>query len=162
MGTTGYDPDSLFAQTYHRCGEMLFRLCMIQMGNRADAEDVVQETFYRLLTRAPRFASGEHEKRWLIRVAVNLCHDRQKSIWNSRVDPLNEEIPSPVQQEETAILEQILQLPPKYKAVIHLYYFEGYSISEIAQILHIGISAVKMRLSRGRTLLKMEWEEESL
>ena len=130
---------------------------MVYLGSRADAEDVVQEAFVRLLRRPAAFADGEHEKRWLLRVAVNLCRDQLKGFWRKRAVELEPGLPAQ-DPESLGLAEAIVALPEQYKGPIHLHYCEGYSVAEIGEILKLGQSAVKMRLKRGRDLLRREME----
>ena len=146
-----------FEDAYDAYGPMVYRLAMVYLGRRADAEDITQEAFLRLLYKAPVFADGEHEKRWLLRVTVNLCRDQLKGFWRKRAVELEPDLPVR-DAESLGLAEAIVALPEKYKAVIHLHYYEGYSVAEIGEILKLGESAVKMRLKRGRELLKQEME----
>lgn len=146
-----------FEAAYDAYGLMVYRLAMVYLGNGADAEDVTQEAFVRLLYRAPDFADGEHEKRWLLRVAVNLCRDQLKGFWRKRAVALDPGLPVR-DPEGLGLAEAIVALPERYKGPIHLHYCEGYSVAEISGILQLGQSAVKMRLKRGRELLRQEME----
>lgn len=146
-----------FDAAYGAYGAMVYRLAMVYLGRRADAEDVSQEAFFKLLYKAPAFADAEHEKRWLLRVTVNLCRDQLRGFWRKRAVALEEDYPmeSP---ESFEIADAVVRLPEKYKTPIHLHYYEGYSVTEIADILKLSQSAVKMRLSRGREILRLEME----
>ena len=144
-------------EAYDAYGGAVYRLAMVYLGRRADAEDVTQEAFLRLLYRAPDFSGEEHKKRWLLQVTANLCRDQLRGFWRRRVTGLDESIPAAA-PEELEALGAVLALPEKYKLPIHLHYYEGYSVAEIAGILKLGQSAVKMRLKRGRELLKIELE----
>lgn len=146
-----------FEAKYDSYGVMVYRLAMVYLGCHADAEDVVQEAFMRLLYRAPDFRDAEHEKRWLIRVTVNLCRDQLWGFWKKRAVALEETYPV-ADLELFGLADAVVRLPEKYKAPIHLYYYEGYSVAEIAEILGLGSSAVKMRLKRAREMLKLEME----
>lgn len=146
-----------FEAAYAAYGVMVYRLAMVYLGCHADAEDVTQEAFVKLLYRAPPFSDGEHEKRWLLRVTVNLCKDQLRGFWRKRAAALEKDYPIR-DPEALGVAEAIVRLPEKYKAVIHLHYWEGYSVAEIGEILHLSQSAVKMRLSRGRDMLKLEME----
>ncbi|MFT4143503.1 MAG: RNA polymerase sigma factor [Mobilitalea sp.] len=145
-------------EKYNLYKAMLFRIAFSYLGNKHDSEDVLQEAFIKLHYSAPNFASYEDEKRWLIRVTINLCKDHLKSFWHRNKISLDDIEAFAVTTQDHEDLLEILKLHPKYKIVIHLYYMEGYRISEIAKILHISESAVKMRLKRGRELLKLEME----
>ncbi len=155
-------PGSNFSEAFALYADMLFKISMTYLGSREDAEEIMQEVFYKLLTHSPAFADGEHEKAWLIRTAVNLCKDTQRSAWHRKVIKTEEMEAYYDDPAEIGIMEDIMRLPVKYKTVIYLYYYEDYSVKQIAEILKIGESAVKMRLRRGRELLKMELEGENL
>ncbi len=142
-------------EAYDTCGPAVYRLAMVYLGRPADAEDVTQETFVRLLCRAPVFADGEHRRKWLLQVTANLCRDQLRSFWHKRVTALADTLPAAPPEEREA-LAAVTALPEKYRLPIHLHYYEGYSVAEIAEILKLGQSAVKMRLKRGRELLKIE------
>ena len=144
-------------EAYDAYGTAVYRLAMAFLGQRSDAEDVTQETFCRLLYHAPVFSNEEHLKRWLLQVAANLCRNQLRGFWRKRIAQLDDTIPAIVPEEQEA-LKAVLNLPNKYKLPVHLYYYEGYSVAEIAEILKLGQSAVKMRLKRGRDLLKTELE----
>lgn len=148
-----------FEAAYAAHGVSVYRLAMVYLGRPADAEDVTQEVFLRLLDKSPAFADGEHEKRWLLRVTANLCRDQLKGFWRRRTAALDESCPVRA-EEDRAVLDAILALPETYKGPIHLHYYEGYSVSEVAEILKLSQSAVKMRLKRGRALLKLELDTE--
>lgn len=144
-------------EAYDACGPAVYRLAMVYLGRPADAEDVTQETFVRLLCRAPAFADEEHRRRWLLRVAANLCRDQLHGFWRKRVTELDDALPAaPAEEREAA--RAVMALPEQYRLPIHLHYYEGYSVAEIASILKLGQSAVKMRLKRGREMLKLELE----
>ena len=146
-----------FEEAYDAYSGAVYRLAMVYLGRRADAEDVTQETFFRLLYRAPDFTGEEHKKRWLLQVTANLCRDQLRGFWRKRVTELEDALPAAA-PEELEALGAVMGLPEKYKLPIHLHYYEGYSVAEIAGIMKLGQSAVKMRLKRGRELLKIELE----
>lgn len=144
-------------EAYDAYGAAVYRLALTFLGQRADAEDVTQETFFRLLYRSPDFADETHKKRWLLQVAANLSRNQLRGFWRKQVTELDETIPA-IAPEELGALNAVMALPEKFKLPIHLYYYEGYSVAEVAEILKLGQSAVKMRLKRGRELLKLELE----
>lgn len=152
-------PGNHVIQSYEVYAEMLYRIALVHLGSRQDAEEATQDTFIKLMEKAPVFKDDEHQKAWLIRVITNHCKNLLGRGWRKRevklegVEPVTSDNP-----EELAILQLVLALPVKYKAVIHLYYYEDYPIQEISRILQISESAVKMRLQRGRQLLKLELE----
>jgi len=129
------------------------------MKNRHDTEDMVQNTFIRLMKDKTVFKSEEHEKAWLIRTATNLCKDHFRNWWSKTVgiDKATEKvIEQPFVTDE--YYEIIMALPPKYKTAIYLYYYEGYSTVEIAKILGKKESTIRSHLHTARKLLKMEME----
>jgi RNA polymerase sigma-70 factor (ECF subfamily) len=137
---------------------MLYRIAFSYIGNKHDCEDILQEAFIKLCYYAPEFTSEEDERRWVIRVTINLCKNHLRSFWNRNKVNLDDLAEYSIEPEDNEIWKDILKLPGKYKAVIHLHYFEGYKVKEIADILKISESAVKMRLMRGRELIKIELE----
>ncbi len=146
-----------FERLYDAYSGAVFRLAMVYLGRRSDAEDVTQEVFLRLLSRRPQFSGEDHKKRWLLRVSANLCRDQLRCFWRKNVTGLEEGVLAEAPAEREALLE-VFRLPEAYKVPIHLYYYEGYSVAEIGEILKLSQSAVKMRLKRGRDRLKLELE----
>lgn len=139
---------------------LLLRIAFTRLKSTADAEDAVQEVFLRLINKRPYFRGEEHEKAWLIRTTINLTYDMLKSKARQNL-PLIEEITSP-EDERSQLLSSVQSLPAKYITVIHLYYYEGYSIKEIARILRLPAATVGTRLSRARAQLKLILEKEEL
>jgi len=133
--------------------DKLLRTAVAILGCVAEAEDIVQETFLRLYKHQPQFTSPGHETAWLIRVAVNLCKSRLRSHWWSKSAPLLDIFPAQTDTEHD-VIQNVLSLPQKYRAAIHLYYYEGYSTREIAELTSQSESAVRQQLSRGRQMLK--------
>lgn len=139
--------------------DMLFQLAFHYVHDRSTSEDLVQSAFVKLITSNRRFQSEEARKAWLLRVTINLCKNHLNSSWIQKTTTLSEELPY-ITKEESSILEEVFSLPPKYKAVIYLYYYQGYSIKEISSILKLPAATVGTRLSRGRNLLKGVLENE--
>ncbi len=137
----------------------LYRTALTVMGNVSDAEDMVQEAFLRAYEKAPEFISEEHEKAWLIRVTVNLCNSRLRSPWRKRREPLLDSYPAP-KPEQRELLGHVLSLPPKYRAVIHLFYYEGYPVKDIAELTGQKESTVRSLLTRARQKLKSDLKED--
>lgn len=153
--------DNIFMEKYEKYSKMLFRIAFFQLGSTHDAEDVLQNVFIKLLYNAPAFKDDEHEKAWLIRVTQNQCKNMLKSHSRKNFE-LNEEITSDSMGDVSKALDiamKVRALPVNYKTAIFLFYYEDMSTEEIARALKISRSAVKMRLKRGRELLKTELEE---
>lgn len=148
--------DEEIEKIYNRHVDTVYRICFSFMKNEADTEDLVQETFLKLIMSGKSFASEEHEKAWLIVTASNTCKDALKD-WRRRVENI-EEYSAGVRDAaacgENGTMEAILSLPPQYKDVVYLYYYEGYKTHEIAEMLHCSHSTVRNRLSRARKLLQ--------
>ena len=133
---------------------MLLRIAMTRLSSPADAEDVVQEVFLKLLTTRPHFRDLEHEKAWLIITASNLCKDTLKKWWRKN-ENIDDYTSLPQERTETGndVLDAILALPQDYKDVVYLYYYEGYTTAEIAAHQNCPESTVRSRLSRARKQL---------
>lgn len=141
-----------------RYSPMLYRICVVMLGNEADAEDAVQDTICKYLECPREFRDREHEKAWLIKVAQNRCRDmRRFSLRHPQVE-LEEVTASYTDPEYSQVLAELVGLPLAVKAAVYLYYIEGYKTQEVAQILGISINAVKKRLQRGRKMLKLRLE----
>ena len=138
----------------------LFRLCLTILRNQMDAEDAVADTLMKYLTKAPVFLEEEHRKAWLIRVASNTCKDMLRANRYREHLDLNDICLFTPDQSDSDILVDVFRLPEKYRTVIYLYYIEGYSTKEIADILSISSTAVRKRLQHGRKMLKLEYERE--
>ena len=142
-----------------RYAPMVRRLCMVHLKNRADTEDIFQTVFLKYALSSVLFQSDEHEKAWLLRVTVNHCKNHLASAWFRKRADLDEGIPA-LDNAELEVVSAVAALPAKYRAVVHLYYFEGYSTKEIAEILHSRPNTVSSRLSRARALLAKALKEE--
>ena len=149
----------------HRYGDMLFRLCYVMLGNEADAEDAVQETFISYLKNKPTFKEAEHEKAWLITTAKNKCRDalrQRRRRPQISLEDLREPSYEPPDSSDSGILEALMSLPEKFRLVLILHYVEEYRVEDIARIIEKTPSAVKMRLQKGRRLLEEKYRKEYL
>lgn len=139
-------------------GDMVYRLALVQMKNRSEAEDVFQEVFLRLVRYRERIQGEEHLKPWLLRVTVNCCRKQFASAYRKRSVPLDTERNATESYEmnlpDSPVYDAVLELPDDYRSVIHLFYYEQYSVREIGEILKLSESAVKTRLSRARGMLR--------
>lgn len=147
-------------RSYEKNADMLYRIALVHLGSRQDAEEATQDTFIKLMEKGPVFKDDEHQKAWLIRVITNHCKNLLGRGWRKREVKLEgaEPVTADDNPEALAILQLVMALPVKVKTVIHLYYYEDYPVQEISSILQISESAVKMRLQRGRQLLRLELE----
>lgn len=149
-------------QVVEEYSPMLLRLAMTRLNCAADAEDAVQEVFLRLLTTRPRFRDGDHERAWLIRTTIHRACDIRRAA-AQRDLPLEEaEQAAAPEPQSGELLSAVQALPEKYSTVIHLYYYEGYTIQEIAKLLGLPTPTVGTRLARGRAKLRASLKEESL
>jgi RNA polymerase sigma-70 factor (ECF subfamily) len=144
---------------FGRYGNMLYKMSYLLLCNKSDAEDAVQEAFVRYLRKPREFESAEHEKAWFIHVARNVCRDRQRFRFRHKAVSLDAAEPYAAMAENTDTLRELLSLPPKCKTPLYLYYYEGYSVKEIARMLKSNESTVKSWLLRGRQQLKIELQE---
>lgn len=141
--------DNLFAIAFNIC------------KNAADSDDIVQETFVQYYLTKQKFESEQHIRAWLIRVAINKAKNVTRTFWRQHKVPLEEYMETLVFEapEDEALFETVMALPKKYRLVIHLYYYEEYSVHEIAAALKLTESNVKVRLSRARGMLKEQLKE---
>lgn len=143
-------------QAVEEYADLVRRLCFMRLKNREDSEDVFQTVFLKYLLYDGTFESAEHEKAWFIRITINACKDSLRSVFRRRTLPLEvlSEEAAAVPEEHGALLEAVLSLPDHYKDAIYLFYYEGYSAVEIAEILGRKENTVYTWLSRGRALLR--------
>lgn len=133
--------------------DMVYRLALSRTKSRTHADDVVQEVFLRYISAERKFESDEHIKAWLIRVTINCSNSIFESSWFKKTVPLTEEIVFDT-PEKGEVYYAVLELPRKYRTVIHLFYYEDMPISEIAKCTGEKISTVKSQLHRGRKMLR--------
>ena len=151
-------PCNNLEQVIRKYGHRVQSFAFVYLKNKADAEDVAQDVFLTYYTKAPRFLSAQKEKAWLLKVAANRCLSLLRKSGMEEL-PLTEglcELP----QEESDVLQAVMDLEEKYRVPIHLHYYEGYSIGEIAKILRIPYGTVGSYLFRGREKLKLSLEED--
>ena len=136
--------------------DMVRRLCMLHLKNAADTEDIFQNVFLKYVLRSMPFESEAHEKAWFIRVTINACKDLLKSFFRSRTVSLAEvvQLPAETPPDHREVLEAVLSLPPKYKDVVYLHYYEGYTAPEISRMLGKNVNTVYTRLNRSKQLLR--------
>lgn len=151
--------DSTFSESYDRHVTTVYRVCYSILGNATDAEDAVQSVFVKLLENDRRFTDSEHEKAWLITTARNHCLDMHRNWWRKSVI---KQAPSFFTSLKTTshsngeMDDYLRKLPAKYRLLLYLYYYEGYKISEIANMLKLNDNTVKTQMRSARKRLKME------
>ena len=160
MEKSSIQPTDSAEAIVHIYGNMLFRLCLVMLGNDTDAEDAVQETIIKYLQKAPSFENSEHQKAWLITVAKNECRNMLR--YRQRHQQISLEYLENISFDasDNGILEALMSLPEKFRLVLILYYVEEYRIEDIAHIIQKTPSAVKMRLQKGRKLLEEKYRKE--
>lgn len=140
---------------YNRQVDTVFKICVLYLKKIDDAEEATQDTFIRYMKYNPEFETIKHEKNWFIKTSTNICKNILKSSWFKKI-VCSEDLSHFYQEEKDYdILQEILELPHKYKMSIYLFYYEGYSTEEIAQILDTKPSTVRSNLHRGRKFLKI-------
>lgn len=130
------------------------RICMLHLKNEADTEDVFQTVFLKYVLYSGVFENAEHEKAWIIRVAINACRDWLRSLLRRRTVPLDAVAELAAPEESRSVLEAVLALPAKYRDVIYLFYYEQYSAVEIARMLRKNVNTVYTHLARAKDLLR--------
>ena len=148
-----------FEDVLRQLADTINRACLLHCGNREDANDCFQNTFLKLYLTDKEFESMEHIKAWLLTVALHECMDVYRQKWKRKIS-LSDDIGSVMLQKEGFLQEDektedetlkiVLSLPLKYRRVIYLYYYEEYSVAEIAAILSLSENTIKTQLSRGR------------
>ena len=155
MATFGTDATERIIRQY---SDIIYRIAVHNCQISADAEDIMQEVFIELLTKCPCPDDPEHLKAWLIRVTINKCRSLHRLAWRRKSVPL-EECAELAQPEQSSVMEEIWQLPETMRNVIYLYYYEDYTIAEIAKILGKNANTVCSTLQRARRKLKDILEE---
>ena len=138
--------------------DMVRRICLVHLKSYHDTEDIFQTVFFKYMMYSGSFDSEAHEKAWFVRVTVNACRDLLRSLRHRTAEPLEilDTLPAEATVSESSreVLEAVLALPPKYKDVIYLFFYEGYQATEIARILKKRVNTIYTLLSRGKALLR--------
>ena len=147
--------DKEITEIYMRNRQTVYRVCYAYMKNPADTEDAVQDTFVQMIRKGPVFENEEHEKAWLIRTAENVCRNVLRYWWRRHEDIDDHyDLQSPDHSEADSLMQTVMALPDKYKTVVYLYYYEGYSSAEIAGMLGRPQSTIRNYMTEARRLLK--------
>ncbi len=149
-------------QIIRQYADTVYRLAYSYVRNRSDAEDIFQETFLRYVRKKPKFESESHCRAWLIRVTANCAKNHLNTAWKRHTVSLEETAGAALPEEERRLDAALRELEPHYRAVIHLYYYEGYRTEEIAKILNRKPSTIRSQLKRARERLGELVKEELL
>jgi len=159
--TLSKEQNEPFEVIYERHVNMLFRVALAYVKSRATAEDIVADAFLKLLKANISFKNREHEKALLLRMTINLCKNHLKHWWSKRADIDDyQSLEGSEEFRDDEVLKAVMELPERYKAVIYLYYYEGYASKEIAEMLEKPRSTILNHLSEARKLLRGVLENE--
>ena len=148
------------AEVFERYADMVYRLAFSRTKSRSDADDVLQDVFVRYVRAATAFSEEEHRKAWLIRVTLRCCASFMTSAWKRRTVTLDQathhegELSEAWARDYSDVYEAVMQLPAKYRSVVHLFYYENFSVSEIAGLCALPEATVKTHLYRARERLR--------
>ncbi|MGB8453713.1 MAG: sigma-70 family RNA polymerase sigma factor [Anaerocolumna sp.] len=146
-------------QTIEQYSDTIYKVALSYTKDKVTAEDILQDVLIKYMTDSTEFNGDEHKKAWLIRVTINECKKFYRSIWNLRKIPLEDVYPFN-EPEKHEVFYAVMELPPKYRLIIHLHYYEDLSINEISNVLNINENTIRSRLFRGRKILKNILEVE--
>ncbi len=144
-------------------GDMVLRIAYTYLKNRADAEDIVQDMFLRIIDKKPSFNDENHEKSWLIRATINMCKNKVNLFWNKNkcsIDDVQEFAVSDKYNTDTSVFQAVMALGEKYRVVVYMYYYEGYSTPEIAKVIGKSETTIRSLLHRARNKLKDMLKED--
>lgn len=144
-------------------GDMVLRIAYTYLKNRADAEDIVQDVFLRIIDKKPSFNDENHEKSWLIRATINMCKNKVNMFWNKNkcsIDDVQEFAVSDKYNTDTSVFQEVMELGEKYRVVVYMYYYEGYSTPEIANVIGKNETTIRSLLHRARNKLKDMLKED--
>lgn len=145
---------------FEKYADMVYRLAFVRTKSESDSDDVLQEVFLRYMKVSNKIESDEHAKAMLLRITVNCSKSLLTSSWFKKTEPLNDTLSYTDNVSEGSVLSEVLKLPTKLRTAVHLHYYCGYSVKEIAGIEGINESTVKTHLSRARAILKETLKEE--
>ena len=143
-----------YQEIVEKYSNMVYRLAYFYTNSKYDADDIYQDVFLKYLQNKKQFENEEHKKAWLIRVTINCCKKLWLSSWKRKIIPLDDEIKFEM-EENIGLYNEIKKLPKKYRVVIHLFYYEQYSVKDISKILKQKESTIRTWLTRARKMLKI-------
>ena len=144
-------------------GDMVIRIAYTYLKNRADAEDIVQDVFLRIIDKKPSFNEKKKKKSWLIRATINMCKNKVNMFWNKNkcsIDDVQEFAVSDKYNTDTSVFQAVMALGEKYRVVVYMYYYEGYSTPEIANVIGKSETTIRSLLHRARNKLKDMLKED--
>ena len=149
-----------FTEAAERFLDMVWRIALNWFKNPADAEDAAQNAMLRLWRTDTEFEGEDHLRRWLVRVVLNECKRISAHPWRKRTVPLDQR-PEPVFSDPArqTLYQEVMELPAKYRVPLYLYYYEGYKVDEVGELLGLNPSTVQTRLARARARLKAQLKE---
>ena len=153
--------DEFIDEVIDKYSDMVYKIAFSQTKNKEDSDDIFQKVFLQVVKNTKPFQSEEHLKAWLIRTTLNFCKKLWASAWNRHTVELNIDIPFEM-EEQSDLYTFVLKLPDKYRIVIHLFYYEDMSITQISNALNIKENTIKSHLRRGRDLLKEKLQGDEL
>ncbi len=158
---TASDVGVYISSVVEKYSDMVYRTAYHALCERDSAEDITQEVFLKLMQTLPDFESDEHEKAWLLRVTLNMCKTYNRKIYSHPSEELSENLAAPQKQiGENPVLDAVMGLPEKFRTVVYLYYFEGYKVAEISEMVGKNQNTVMSLLMRARKRLKSVLEED--
>jgi RNA polymerase sigma-70 factor (ECF subfamily) len=153
--------EDMIKHSLEKYADMVRKISFLYLRNRDDVDDVFQEVFLKFLQNKVPFKNDQHEKAWLIRVTINKCKDLCKSFWRKNIDIIDGHEIAFEDQAESELMQAVLALPTKYKDVIYLFYYEGYTVVEIAKMLEQKENTIYSNLHRARKLLKQKLGDDA-
>lgn len=151
--------EEYITKTIEKHSDMVYRLALARCASIENAEDIFQEVFLKFSEKLPKFNSEEHEKAWLIRVTINLTKNLNKSSWVRNTVELDENFVGEAEtKDENEVFDKVMNLPQEYRTVIYLFYYEGYKVKEISEMMNKTEGTIKTWLFRAREQLKNELE----
>lgn len=147
------------AELFHTYGDMVYRLAFLRTKSSSDADDILQEVFLRCIRNNPIWHDATHQKAWLIKVTINCTKSLLTSSWRKRTVPERDDVLTEM-EDHTDVYAAVLKLPEKYRTVVHLFYYEGYRVNEIASLTGSNESTVKSWLFRAREMLRDQLKGE--
>lgn len=157
-----YKSEEFLSASIDRFGDSVYRLALCRLGSEADAEDVFQEVFLRLFKSSTDFNDNEHLKAWLLRVTIQRCNDFHRAVNRRQTENIDDcrELSQNIPQDYSELWSAVNSLPDNQRTAVHLFYAEGYSTEEIAEVMDCQPSTVRTWLHRGRKELKTMLEED--